>query len=41
MFSPAQHKYSHVLLETKKNWQAFGREIQKTFDDRKSQTQAQ
>ena len=36
----AQHLYSHLPLEIKKNWQRFCREFQKTFDNQQSQTQA-
>ena len=32
--------YSHLPLDIKKNWQAFCREFQKTFDNQQSQTQA-
>ena len=40
LIGPAQQWYSHLTLEIKKNWQAFCREIQKTFDKQQSQTQA-
>ena len=36
----AQQWYSHLPLDFKKNWQAFCREFQKTFDNQQSQTQA-
>ena len=36
---PAQQWYSHLPMEIK-NWQAFCREFQKTFDNQQSQTQA-
>ena len=39
LIAPAQQWYSHSPLE-KKNWQAFCREFQKTFDNQQSQTQA-
>ena len=37
---PAQQWYSHLPLDIKKDWQAFCREFQKTFDKQQSQTQA-
>ena len=40
LIGPAQQWYSHLPLEIKKNWQAFCREYQKTFDNQQSQTQA-
>ena len=40
LIGPAQQWYSHIPLEIKKNWQAFCREFQKTFDNQQSQTQA-
>ena len=33
LIGPAQQWYSNLSLETEKNWQAFGREFQKTFDN--------
>ena len=40
LIGPAQQWYSHLPLDIKKNWQAFCREFQKTFDNQQSQTQA-
>ena len=40
LIRPAKQWYSHLPLEIKKNWQAFCREFQKTFDNQQSQTQA-
>ena len=37
---PAKQWYSRLPLDIKKNWQAFCREFQKTFDNQQSQTQA-
>ena len=36
----SQQRYSHLSLEVKKNWQAFCKEFQKTFDNQELQTQA-
>ena len=33
IIGPAQQWYSHLPLDIKKNWQAFCREFQKTFDN--------
>ena len=41
LIGPAQQCYSHLPLDIKKDWQAFCREIQKTFDNQQSQTQAE
>ena len=38
LIGPAQQWYSHLPLDIKKNWQAFCREFQKTFDKQLSQT---
>ena len=40
LIGPAQHWYSHLPLDIKKNWQAVCREFQKTIDNQQSQTQA-
>ena len=40
LIGPAQQWYSHLLLDIEKDWQAFCREFQKTFDNQQSQTQA-
>ena len=40
LIGPAQQWYSHLPLDIKKNWQAFCREFQKTFDNQQSQTHA-
>ena len=40
LIGPAQHWYSHIPLDIKKDWQAFCRELQKTFDNQQSRTQA-
>ena len=40
LIGPTQQWYSHLPLDIKKNWQAFSREFQKTFDNQQSQTQA-
>ena len=40
LIGPAQQWYPHLPLDIKKNWQAFCREFQKTFDNRQSQPQA-
>ena len=40
LIGQAQQWHSHLPLQTKKNWQAFCREFQKTFDNRQSQTEA-
>ena len=40
LIGQAQQWYSHHALDTKKNWQAFCRQFQKTFDNQQSQTQA-
>ena len=37
LIGPAQQRYSLISLEIKKNWQAFCREFQKTFDKQQSQ----
>ena len=37
---PAKQWYSHLPLEIKRNWQAFCRELQKTFDNQQLQSQA-
>ena len=37
---PAQLWYSQLPHDIRKNWQAFCREFQKTFDNQQSQTQA-
>ena len=39
LIGPAQEWYSHLPLDIK-NWQAFCRELQETFDKQQSQTQA-
>ena len=36
----AQLRFSNLPLQRKKNWQAFCRHFQKTFDKKQSQTQA-
>ena len=33
LIGPAQQWYSHLPLDIKKNWQAFCRKFQKTFDN--------
>ena len=38
LIGPAQQLYSHLPLDIRKNWQAFCREFQKTFDNQQSQT---
>ena len=40
LIGPAQQWYLHLPLDIKKNWKAFCREFQKTFDNQQSQTQA-
>ena len=40
VIGPAQQWYSQFPLDTKKNWQAFCRELRKKFDNQQSQTQA-
>ena len=40
LIGPVQQWYSHLPLNFKKNWQAFCREFQKTFDNKQSQIQA-
>ena len=40
LIGPAQQWYSHLSLDIEKDWQAFCREFQKTFDNQQSQTQA-
>ena len=40
LIGPAQQWYSHLPLGIKKNWQAFCRKFQNTFDNQQSQTQA-
>ena len=40
LIGPAQQRYSPLPLDVKKNWQAFCREFQKSFDDQQSETQA-
>ena len=40
LIGPAQLWYSHLPHKIKKNWQAFYREFQKTFNYQQSQTQA-
>ena len=41
LIGQAQQWYSYLPLDIKKNWQAFYREFQKTFDNQQSQTQAE
>ena len=40
LIGPAQQWYSNLPIDIKKNWQAFCREFQKTFDNHQLQTQA-
>ena len=37
LIDPAQQWYSHLPLKVKKNWQAFCREFQKTFENQQPQ----
>ena len=40
LVGPAQQWYLHLPLDIEKNWQAFCRELQKTFNNQQSQIQA-